>query len=120
MKAINPRFSDTGVTFQVKERLGWGNVNVFPESVCIEHDCDRENPYLVDGHVFYDRAVVHYVPERTCHVVPMDAAGNPPYRKGNMILNEMSDGCSECGYPFDTANKGVPNFCENCGAKVVS
>lgn len=60
-----------------------------------------------------------YVPERTCHVVPMDAAGSPPYRKGDLILNEMSDGCSVCGYPFDTANNGVPNFCENCGAKVV-
>lgn len=57
---------------------------------------------------------------RACHVVPMDAAGNPPYRKGDLILNEMSDGCSECGYPFDTANRGVPNFCENCGAKVMS
>lgn len=60
-----------------------------------------------------------YVPEQTCHVVPMDAAGSPPYRKGDLILNEMSDGCSACGYPFDTANNGVPNFCENCGAKVV-
>lgn len=57
--------------------------------------------------------------ERTCHVVPMDAAGRPPYRKGHLILNEMSDGCSACGYPFDTANKGVPNYCPNCGAKVV-
>lgn len=57
--------------------------------------------------------------ERTCHVVPMDAAGNPPYRKGDLMLNALSDGCSECGYPFDTLNYGVPNYCPNCGAKVV-
>lgn len=57
--------------------------------------------------------------ERTCHIVPMDAAGNPPYRTGNLMLNALSDGCSECGYPFDTLNHGVPNYCPNCGAKVV-
>lgn len=56
--------------------------------------------------------------ERTCHIVDMDLAGNPPYRQGNLILNSMSDGCSECGYPFDTVNNGVPNYCPNCGAKV--
>lgn len=60
-----------------------------------------------------------YAPERTCQVVPMDAAGNPPYRKGNWMLNDLSDGCSECGYPFDTLNRGKPNYCPNCGAKVV-
>lgn len=57
--------------------------------------------------------------ERTCHIVPMDAAGNPPYRKGDLIMNSLSDGCSECGCPFDTLNYGVPNYCKNCGAKVV-
>lgn len=57
--------------------------------------------------------------ERTCRVVPMDAAGNPPYRKGDLILNELTDGCSKCGYPFDTLNHGVPNYCSNCGAKVI-
>lgn len=55
---------------------------------------------------------------RTCRIVPMDMAGNPPYRKGNLILNAMSDGCSECGFPFDTMNNGVPNYCQNCGARV--
>lgn len=58
-------------------------------------------------------------PERTCRVVPMDAAGNPPYMKGDWILNAISDGCSECGYPFDSLNRGIPNYCSNCGAKVV-
>lgn len=57
--------------------------------------------------------------ERTCRVVPMDAAGKPPYRKGDLILNELTDGCSKCGYPFDTLNHGVPNYCSNCGAKVI-
>lgn len=58
--------------------------------------------------------------EPTCHIVPMDMAGNPPYRKGNVIYNAMSDGCSECGYPFDTINNGVPARCPNCGRKVVA
>ena len=57
--------------------------------------------------------------ERTCHVVCMDMAGNPPYRKGNVVYNALSDGCSECGYPFDSMNKGVPAYCPNCGARVV-
>ena len=56
--------------------------------------------------------------ERTCHIVPMDAAGNPPYRKGDLIMNSFSDGCSKCGCPFDTLNYGEPNYCPNCGAKV--
>lgn len=57
--------------------------------------------------------------ERTCRVVPMDMAGNPPYRKGNWVFNALCDGCSECGFPFDTMNRGVPNYCPNCGARVV-
>lgn len=57
--------------------------------------------------------------ERTCHIVPMDAAGNPPYRNGDLIMDSLSDGCSKCGCPFDTLNYGVPNYCPNCGAKVV-
>ena len=56
--------------------------------------------------------------ERTCHVVPMDMAGNPPYRKGSWVLDALSDGCSECGFPFDTTNNGRPRYCPNCGAKV--
>lgn len=58
--------------------------------------------------------------ERTCHIVPMDAAGEPPYRTGDWIYNMMSDGCSECGYPFNTARYGEPNYCPHCGARVVS
>ena len=60
----------------------------------------------------------YYQVERTCHIVRMDLSGNPPYNKGDWIYNDVSDGCSECGYPFDTLNRGVPNFCQNCGAKV--
>lgn len=55
----------------------------------------------------------------TCKIVDMDSFGAPPYRKGDWISNSMSDGCSECGYPFDTLNRGRPNYCANCGAKVV-
>lgn len=57
--------------------------------------------------------------ERTCRIATMDMAGEPPYREGDRILNELSDGCSECGYPFDTPNRGTPNYCPNCGARVV-
>lgn len=57
--------------------------------------------------------------ERTCRIVPMDMAGNPPYRKGSRVLNALADGCSECGYPFDTMYRGTPNYCRNCGAKVM-
>lgn len=57
---------------------------------------------------------------RTCRAVPMDLAGSPPYRKGGWVLNALSDGCSGCGYPFDSMNRGMPNYCPNCGARVVS
>ena len=60
-----------------------------------------------------------YAPERTCRIVLMDMAGNPPYRTGDWILDALSDGCSECGYPFDTLNKGKPNYCPHCGARVI-
>lgn len=66
-----------------------------------------------------DFGFVTYVPERTCRIVLMDMAGNPPYRRGDWILDALSDGCSECGYPFNTLNKGKPNYCPHCGAKVV-
>lgn len=57
--------------------------------------------------------------ERTCRIVLMDMAGNPPYRTGDWILDALSDGCSECGYPFGTLNKGKPNYCPHCGARVI-
>lgn len=61
---------------------------------------------------------VQFFQQHTCKIVPMDAYGKQPYFKNKWISNEMSDGCSECGYPFDTVNRGVPNYCANCGAKV--
>lgn len=57
--------------------------------------------------------------KRTCRVVPMDYFGQPPYYRGSIVSDALSDGCSECGYPFDTINKGVPIFCPNCGAEVI-
>ena len=63
--------------------------------------------------------VARYAPERTCRVIPMDAAGNPPFREEDWVLNEQSDGCSACGYPFDSMNRGVPKYCPNCGARVI-
>lgn len=65
-----------------------------------------------------DFGFVTYVPERTCRVVPMDMAGNHPYRTGNIVFDSLSDGCSECGYPFDTMYRGTPNYRRNCGARV--
>ena len=85
--------------------LGSWRRDEWPEYVTVSHEGMRE-----PGR--------RYVPERTCRIVPMDAAGDPPYRTGNWILNSLSDGCSECGYPFDTLNSGTPNFCPNCGARV--
>lgn len=38
--------------------------------------------------------------ERTCRIVLMDMAGNPLYRTG-------------------TLNKGKPNYCPHCGARVI-
>ena len=35
--------------------------------------------------------------ERTCRVVTMDMAGEPPYHKGSLVLDALSDGCSNCG-----------------------
>lgn len=54
-----------------------------------------------------------YVPERTCENTSM---------KSDQWL------CSECGGNYDIANinldpdedSGIPNYCPNCGAKVVS
>lgn len=113
MKASNPRFNETDVTFWVSKFLGWDNVDVFPKSVIIEHDYDHRNPYEVDGHVFYDRESVRYVPERTCHPVE--------------VLEDDNDfaylGCSECGEPLkyrELADGYVPMpYCPNCGAKVM-
>lgn len=60
-----------------------------------------------------------YVSERTCHPVLMDAAGRPPYRKGNLVLDALSDGCSECGCPWRRGAGNLPSYCPNCGAKVM-
>lgn len=104
MKSTNPRFSETDVTFAVKERLGWDDINVFPESVYIEHDCDHEEPYVVDGHVFYGRKAVRYVPERTCRNL------NPP------SCRDFE--CSECGESSEFTPGFMPNYCPHCGARV--
>ena len=111
MKSTNPRFSETDVTFAVKERLGWDDINVFPESVCIEHDCDHEEPYVVDGHVFYDRKAVRYVPERTCRVIEhWLSCDDCQCEKWSL----------SCGHEAITeTNYYPPSYCSECGAKVV-
>ena len=61
-----------------------------------------------------------------CHAEPMGAMGKQPYYNGSLALNDMVQGCSKCGYPFGNSNRGignprgVPNYCPNCGARVVT
>lgn len=58
-------------------------------------------------------------PERTCHPVLMDWTGNPPYYTGGVSLDAMTMGCSECGCPFRSGIGNLPNYCPNCGARVI-
>lgn len=106
-------FNGQMVGFMLKERLGWDRPDVFPSSVELEHDCDRGKPYMVDGHVFYDRSTVRYVPERTCHMTKIG---------GDRILAGWWE-CSECGpvYPpcRDEIAKWALQRCPRCGAKVI-
>lgn len=61
----------------------------------------------------------------TCKRVSMDAAGNPPFYTGGLALNDVTGGCSVCGYPFGNSFRsignplGVPNYCPWCGTRVV-
>lgn len=108
---MSTTFNGQMVGFMLKERLGWDSPDVFPSAVEIEHDCDRDNPYVVDGNVFYDRKAVRYVPERTCRVID----------------HELScDDCQcekwvlSCGHEVITeSNDCPPRYCDECGAKVV-
>ena len=84
--------------------------------VCQSCHCGTPTMSLVDGMAAVNRW--NRRAERTCRIVSMDMAGNPPYRKGNVVYNALSEGCSECGYPFDTMNRGKPRYCPNCGARV--
>lgn len=123
-EATNPKFSETDVTFLLHENCGWGDVNMFPSSVYVEHECDRENLYEEAGRTFYDRTHLRYVPERTCKPVVVD-------------IEEPSWGyiveCSECRHTFggvftskeaaDRFASALPvyylQYCAKCGAKVM-
>lgn len=58
-------------------------------------------------------------PEQACHPVMMSWSGNPPYHKGSVSLDALTIGCSECGCPWNTTITRLPNYCHNCGAKVI-
>lgn len=60
-------------------------------------------------------------PKRTCRPVFMDWAGNPPYNESGarLDLDSLAVGCSECGCPWVSRSSRLPNYCPNCGAKVV-
>lgn len=65
----------------------------------------------------------YYKPRLEGKPVIMDAAGEPPYRKSNIIYNSITQGCPNCGMPLMDHHIGVkdpfPNFCPNCGLKVI-
>lgn len=61
----------------------------------------------------------------TCHTVPMDCFGNPPYNQSGLAGNSTAVGCSECGAPWSTmgifrGNQLKHNFkaCPICGRRV--
>lgn len=64
-------------------------------------------------------AIMDPEPEQTCHPVMMSWSGNPPYHKGSVSLDALTIGCSECGCPWNTTITRLPNYCHNCGAKVI-
>ncbi|WP_028264390.1 hypothetical protein [Atopobium fossor] len=80
----------------------------------------------VNGEPIEVMAALSELIDPTCKRVAMDAAGNPPYYTGGLALNDVMGGCSECGYPFGGSyhNLGnlfnAPNYCPNCGARVVN
>lgn len=58
--------------------------------------------------------------ERTCHLVPMNWNGEPPYRQDCWaVLDGMTIGCSECGYPIMAVMSVKPKYCPWCGAELV-
>lgn len=109
-EAKNPKFSDTEVTFPLRERLGWLDINRFPSAVYVEHECDREHPYEEAGRTFYDRTYLRYVPERTC-------------RRRNHDTDDYCMRCCSCSQCnagwFEDVNDKPFSYCPHCGAKVV-
>lgn len=82
------------------------------------HEC------LVESGLNRLAELVEPEPERTCRIVGMDCAGNPPYNKSGLRLNSTACGCSECGYPFNWCRSLIQArnevvACPNCGAKVI-
>ena len=111
-EAKNPKFSETDVTLLLHDNCGWNDINRFPASVYVEHECDREHPYEEAGHTFYDRTHLRYVPERTCR---------------NNAIKQDQFICTRCGVFLDIADMSdescesnyEPNFCPDCGSLVV-
>lgn len=69
-----------------------------------------------DGSITYtdvegDLSQTRYVPERTCKFIAV-----------NEVETESDSWCEKqcsCGEWIDMTRKGRPNYCQNCGAKVV-
>lgn len=70
------------------------------------HFCHEDTwPEYVDVKISSEREVRTYVPERTCR----------------LRITTVGWGCSACHVvSWTTERKPKPNYCPNCGAKVVS
>lgn len=62
--------------------------------------------------------------EKTCHLVGMSSAGNPPYREpGGLVPQDIVPGCSNCGIPWHILSlyRSIDevNYCYHCGARII-
>lgn len=112
---------------EVARRLRYVGERGAPEwatTACCIAECIGEDDYPIwksSAPLFGKLAdLIEPEPERTCRPVLMDWTGNPPYYTGGMSLDAMTMGCSECGCPFRSGTGNPPNYCHNCGAKVMS
>lgn len=100
-----------------RDGLGYTPVS----AVNVAHAIGLHEGPLLDDLVFWARLadLIEPEPERTCHPVMMAWNGETPYRSSDVVLDAMTTGCSECGYPWKPSSTRLPNFCEHCGARVV-
>lgn len=87
--------NNSGISIELKARLGWDEPNKYPHSVLVQHDCCHDYG-------------VRYFPERTCRV-------KKSYY--DELLDEVYTDLS-CGHHVRGAAREF-SFCPTCGAKVV-
>ena len=97
-------------------------LDVIANSIGVDIVCKFD--YEVENETY--AALADLIDRPTCKRVQMDATGRPPFYTGGIALNYVVGGCSECGYPFGNGNAiignpfSAPNYCPNCGARVVT